>query len=220
MKCPYCGGEVSSQSPKCPYCGAVNPEGVAFQEEIQKRIERNKLLKPFLIKQKTPELVQRMLSRIILILVAANVLLIAFSLGVFIWGERDVERTVVQGSQAQRYETLFWENQNYFYDKLLREMNELVDLMEEGQVPEREDILRFLDNSCDMLYYVQREPEELRREASLTLKAFLSGYVGLSEEETAFFELEEDGSYNRFLDHETVEQIALSMEEKIREAVK
>ena len=220
MKCPYCGGEVSSQSPNCPYCGAVNPEGVAFQEEIQKRIERNKLLKPFLIKQKTPELMQRMLSRILLILVEVNVLLFVFSVGIYIWGEREQERTAAQGSQAQRYETIFPEVQNYYYDKFVDDMNEMIDLMEEGQVPDREDILTFLDHCYDMFYYMQSEPEELKEEAYFTMKAFFMGYVGLTKEEAACFEPKEDGSYDRFIDDGAAEQIALIMEERMKEAVK
>lgn len=220
MKCPYCGGEVSSQSLKCPYCGADNPEGVAFQEELQKKIDRNKLLRPFLIKQRTPELVQRMLTRIMIILAAINIVLFGFSIGIYIWGERDIVRVAGQGSIAQRYELTFMENQNYYYDSFLREMNELIDLMEEGQVPERRKLTYFLDDAYDALYFTQNESEATRQEVLLTVKAFLMGYVGLTEQEMEGFAPDQNGTYELYMDDAVLEQTVTVMEEKIKEAVK
>ena len=46
------------------------------------------------------------------------------------------------------------------------------------------------------------------------------GYVGLTEEEAACFEPNVDGSYERFIDNAVAEQVALIMEEKMKEAVK
>ena len=216
MKCPYCGGEVPSQSVKCPYCDAVNPEGVAFQEEIQERIERNRLLRPFLIKQKTPELKQRMLTRMIVILMGINVALIAFSLGIFLWENREERRAAAKDSQAKYYETLFGENRNYYYDEFLRRMNEFVDMAEEGQIPEREDILSLLDRAYDSLYYMQDEEKEFQQEILFNIKAFFMGYVGLTSDEMECFEPDENGVYDRYMENAVAEQVATVIEERMK----
>lgn len=216
MKCPYCGGEVPSQSVKCPYCDAVNPEGVAFQEEIQERIERNRLLRPFLIKQKTPELKQRMLTRMIVILVGINVALIAFSLGIFLWENREERRATAKDSQAKYYETFFGENRNYYYDEFLRRMNEFVDIAEEGQIPEREDILSLLDRAYDSLYYMQDEEKEFQQEILLNIRAFFMGYVGLTSDEMECFEPDENGVYDRYMENAVAEQVATVIEERMK----
>ncbi|MDD6490818.1 MAG: hypothetical protein PUG54_01120 [Firmicutes bacterium] len=216
MKCPYCGGEVPSQSVKCPYCDAVNPEGVAFQEEIQERIERNRLLRPFLIKQKTPELKQRMLTRMIVILMGINVALIAFSLGIFLWENREERRAAAKDSQAKYYETFFGENRNYYYDEFLRRMNEFVDMAEEGQIPEREDILSLLDRAYDSLYYMQDEEKEFQQEILFNIKAFFMGYVGLTSDEMECFEPDENGVYDRYMENAVAEQVATVIEERMK----
>lgn len=216
MKCPYCGGEVPSQSVKCPYCDAVNPEGVAFQEEIQERIERNRLLRPFLIKQKTPELKQRMLTRMIVILMGINVALIAFSLGIFLWENREERRAAAKDSQAKYYETFFGENRNYYYDEFLRRMNEFVDMAEEGQIPEREDILSLLDRAYDSLYYMQDEEKEFQQEILFNIKAFFMGYVGLTSDEMECFEPDENGVYDRYMENAVAEQVATVIGERMK----
>ena len=52
MNCPYCGSLLTYQDVVCPYCGRTNKGGVAFQKEVYDRIERNRLLRPFLINKK------------------------------------------------------------------------------------------------------------------------------------------------------------------------
>ena len=114
MKCQYCGGEVSSQSIKCPYCNQDNPEGIAFQKEVYKRIERNKLLKPFLLKQKTPELVQKMLTRVIIIAIVVNILLFVLLVVMVALSDTDIFPLTRKGEHAKEFAEEFWGNGDYY----------------------------------------------------------------------------------------------------------
>lgn len=220
MKCPYCGGEVSSQSVNCPYCGNINPEGVAFQEEVQKKIERNRLLKPFLIKQKTPELIQKMLTRIAFILIGVNVLLFVFSIGLYVWGDRKETRIPQKGSYAEQYYSVFMEADDYYFSSFVgKEMNEMIDMLENGEKPDHDDISYLVSDACKLLADAQKGPEAYRQEVMLTLQAFFRGYLGLSEEEAAFLEPEEDGTYDRFPDTEKVEAIVSGIENRLQEVL-
>lgn len=194
MKCPYCSGEVSSQSITCPYCGRENPEGIAFQEEVRQRIERNKLLKPFLIKQKTPELVQRMLSRMVIIIFIGNVLLFALAIAIYVWFNDDgSKREPMPGSYAEYYmETFKGVNDytgHYFWDDVLAAM----DLLDNGEVPDAEQVE-------SLVYYARyalehcREADELESVYEIEV-AFFRGYLGLSEEDSIFLEPNEEGEY-------------------------
>ena len=217
MKCPNCGGEVPSQSIECPYCGSINPEGVAFSQEIQKKIERNKLLKPFLIKQKKPELVQRMLTRILLILVGVNVLLFVFAMGISVWSYHEVVRVPVSGSKAEQYETVFGMCQEFYCNEFLRDMNEFIDAMEAGQIPEQREIGYILDSAYRALLYTQDEDERLRQELIDTMQAFFLGYLGLSEEEISCLAPDENGTYDSYLDRAEAERNAVMIEQKLQE---
>lgn len=219
MKCPQCGGEVSYQDRYCPYCGKANLEWFDFQKEIQKKIDRNKLLKPFLIKQKTPELVQKMLTRILFIFIGINVLLLAFSFALFLWEDREIVRSAAQGSQAQRYEQIFRENQEYYYDDFVQEINEFVDRVENGEIPEPEDIVYLLNRTYNALKYTQDE-EVIRQETRLIVRAFYMGYLGLTEEDMAYLLPNEEGKYDGYPDEEKAMPMALAIEKRLQEVVK
>ena len=83
MKCVNCGGELDSQAIKCPYCGSRNQAGLAFYKDVYEKVNRNKLLAPLLLRQKTPELVQRMLTRIIIAMGMLGAVLMGISIGLF-----------------------------------------------------------------------------------------------------------------------------------------
>ena len=88
MKCLNCGGQVSYQEIACPYCGTENPEAIAFQKEILEKIERNRLLGPFLRKQKTPELMLLKLLILCGVLFVVNIGIMVACVGVHLWSEK------------------------------------------------------------------------------------------------------------------------------------
>lgn len=219
MKCQYCGGEVPSQSVKCPYCNRENPEGIAFQKEVLKKIERNKLLKPFLLKQKTPEMVQKMLFRVNIIAIVANVLLfvvfcVMFSL-TYTYGVFEKQKS----KEAQEFEEEFWADGNFYYKDFCFEMYEFIDSVEEGHMPDR----FCLDGVVKEAYYVMREAEDMeeeyREQVSNTLDTFFRGYIGLSEEEMSFLKPDEKGEYRYMLEDEiqkeTVDAIKKCLEGRV-----
>lgn len=209
MKCPYCGGEFSSQSIKCPFCGRENAEGIAFQNEIQKRIERNRLLRPFLIKQKTPELVQRMLTRIFFVIAGVNILLIAFSLGFYMWSQRESDRIPEAGSQAKAYETEFLDGADVSF------ITEFLEDIENKRELDRNNFFLLVGDG----YAAMRESRtmENREETVLLLRAFFQGYLKLSEEEAAFLDAaaKEDAPY--FPDSELEDIAVAAIEENMKE---
>lgn len=219
MKCPYCGGEVSSQESKCPFCGRENPEGAAFQTEINKKIERNRLLKPFLIKQKTPELVQKMLTRILFIIIGINVALFAFSIGLYVWADVAgvLGRSPVPGSHAEQYRTAFLQVDNYSFLSCTEEMQKFIDDLKSGQMPDKRQISWLVDYAYDTAAIMEGKPEKIRQRAMDVLYAFFNGYLGLSEEETAFLEPDENGEYDWEPDEVLAERAVTAIERRLLE---
>lgn len=220
MKCPYCGGEVSSQESKCSFCGRENPEGVAFRAEINRKIERNRLLKPFLIKQKTPELAQKLLTRILVIIIGINTALVIFSMGLYLWADSEADkksRIPASGSHAEQYRTEFLREDTYYYTACMEEMQNFFDSLQSGQMPDKEEISRLVEYAYDAAEGMAGEPEENRKEAMTFLYAFFNGYLGLTEEETAFLEPEENGGYDRYPDEALTGRAADAIERKLLE---
>jgi hypothetical protein len=215
MKCPYCGGEVSSQSIACPYCGKANQEGIAFQEEIKRKIERNKLLKPFLIKQKTPELVQRMLTRILVLILVLNGVLFAGCIGLYVFSERDSGREPEPDSYAQQYLTEFYAEDSYYYRQFTGYRDDVMDALMEGEMPTHDQIEDLVNYA---FYAVTYGGEETENETRQELTAFFTGYLGLSEEDCRFFDADElkDCDYTKQQDLKA--QAVAAIEQKLKEA--
>ena len=221
MKCPNCGGNIPMESLSCPYCGTANQERIDFLEEIQRKIERNKLLKPFLLKQKTPELVQKMLTRIFLILLGVNVLIFVATFGFFMWGERDGSRRVPQeGSMAQEYYDTFIETEHYYFAIFLREAGDMIEMTESGEVPEEDDIEDLIRYGYEAVEAAQEEETPVREEIRLTVDAFFMGYLGLSEAEMQVFLPGEDGNYDYSVDSELLQKTTEIIMDKLQEVVK
>lgn len=197
MKCSNCGGEVPSYSEKCPYCGTVNPEGAAFREEVQRRMEKNRLLRPFLRKQKTPEFVQKLMTRIFVILTAVNVLIVAFCLVLVLFfydGSTDT-RSAQKDSIAEQYIHTFHADEYFYYDDFIREMNKVIDKTEKGEMSQKAEILRVIDAAHKALRYGEGESSVIREEMDLLIDAFFQGYLGLSENAMLVFAPDENGEY-------------------------
>lgn len=188
MKCSYCGGEVSSQSEKCPYCGRENAAGIAFQEEVKKKIEKNRMLRPLLIRQETPKLVQRMLTRIIAVIGGTAVFLTVCSFALYLFSEREPNRTPEGGSHAAAYAQSFGSGD--FYDESFQEaVREYIENVEDGRLPSR--------NSVELMvtyaYWKVRADGE-----DSYIRAFFCGYLMLEDSECAFLDaaLAEDAPYS------------------------
>ncbi len=185
MKCPYCGGEMYAQSVKCPYCGRENAEGAAFQAEINRRLERNKLLKPFLIKQKTPELVQRMLTRIIIAAVIGNLLLFVLCIGTLMWNDRKVSVKAYPGIHAGAYLDEFYDiGTGYWYASFFEQANSIIDNLENDKKPSESEVESLLRNAWRLCGEMadKYEPEE-REEIECYVKVFFTEYLGVPIED-------------------------------------
>jgi len=193
MKCPYCGGEVSSQSVACPFCGRENPEGIAFQEEVQKKIERNKLLKPFLIRQKKPELVQRLLSRMIGILLIINIVMLTLTFIAFLLIEREPNRKPEKGSYAELYFSDFQGVNDYYFDRYYKNVIEFMEHLDKGEMADDYEVESLIDSARRALE--ESQEQEYQEEIYLHTKAFFEGVLGLTEEESAILEPDEEGEY-------------------------
>lgn len=215
MKCPYCGGEISFQSAVCPYCGSKNAQGSAFQEELRKKIERNKLLKPFLIKQKTPELVQKMLTRIILIVTAANFLLLLISFGIFLWKDRPNTGKVNEGSHAESFQKLYYDSNDYSCADFFTYANAFIDRRENKEAADGREWEWLLKSA----YYLMRDSAEYepqrQEEIRLYIRTFFEGYIGLEEEELAFLQPDESGEYAYWPDAALLQDAVNAMEKKL-----
>ncbi len=233
MKCPNCGGEVSSQSLNCPFCGSKNPEGIAFYEEVQKKIERNKLLKPFLIKQKTPELVQKMLTRICIIVFLVNVLLFVGSFLIFFLGESHEQRTWQKDTFAARYYEEYDTAGNWDYECFLEKIQFILGEMEAGEVPEEYHVEALVRHAYDLISdaYDETDMENSdtgnheaentnQEEAVLMVYAFFQGYLGFDESQMSFLEPGEDGEYSYSMDSAEEEKVINLVLEKLEGMIK
>ena len=185
MKCKCCGGEVAAEALSCPYCGAENPEGIRFQQEIQAKIKRNKLLAPILLRQKTPELVERILNRVMIGGVAWFVISLLICFGMFcveygidfFRGEK-----VPHTEYAVILEDAHTANHRSGYDYWLEERNDMLDKLETGALIsdyETENLIgvaqRFWDSYNEKDAVAQNGREEV--------EAFFCGILGFGEAE-------------------------------------
>lgn len=114
MKCPNCGGEVESTEAKCPYCQTIMPSGVYYQDEMERKMRRIKLLKPFMMKEIAPQAVSKVLNNTLLVMVFACFifLFISFLISAYIYNEPKGKEPT-PGSYQERYV-------NYDYSEFVR----------------------------------------------------------------------------------------------------
>ena len=207
MKCPYCHGEVPTQSTECPYCGMENPEGIAFRQEVQNKINRNKLLKPFLFKQKKPELIQKMMTRIIVIMILINVVLLGFVLIAAVISTGKETREPLPGSFAELYMEEYQELDFYYFNNYYDELRKQVQKLDNGEIPEESEVENLITDAHRALE--ESTGEEIQEKIYRQEVAFFRGFLGLTEEESIFLEPDEDGEYD----------ILLRDDERVRVAV-
>lgn len=69
-------------------------------------------------------------------------------------------------------------------------------MLEKGDVPDERHMLELLKKGYAAIARTTEEPEGVREEIQLTVKAFFQGYLGMTEEEMEFLQPKEDGSYD------------------------
>lgn len=180
MKCPSCGGEVSSQSARCPYCGNVYEPGALFQREIAEKVARNKLLPKFILKSRTPDMVQMLLTRVVVGFGLAAFLITAAAFCIYMAGERVGQRTPRPDSYAQKYLSKYTaEDTAYIEDDLAREYrDEVMEAVNTGQEVKEYQVEAVLRNVCKVL-----RDETVGETAKEQIYAFLYGYLLLTEDE-------------------------------------
>ena len=189
MKCPNCGGEVDSQSTMCPYCSSTYEPGRLFQLELAEKMEKNKLLPKFILKSRTPDMVQMMLTRSIFSFLLAAVVFTVVAFGIFVLGENGLHREPVEGTYAWKYIN---NSEGHIENEMLREyMNDIVVAVDTGEPIEDYALDYVLLNS----FYEIEEDGDGRK--SQLLQAFMAGYLQMTEEEIEDFLQVEDDYYER-----------------------
>lgn len=214
MKCENCGGEVDSQAISCPYCGGRNEAGINFYKEVYQKVNRNKLLAPLLLRQKTPELIQRMLTRIIVAMGIMGVVFIGISVVMILMTDDPIfsDAQPELGSYAAEY-TGIWDD--YDYRNWAEYSSELLEVWNGGSPKRSLSIGQMLGSGFD-LYYGRNKDPQLQEQARLEVDALLEGVLQLSREELAPFHRagEQGGSYV-YLDTETREKLEEVIEAKL-----
>lgn len=214
MKCENCGGEVDSQAIRCPYCGGRNEAGISFYKEVYQKINRNKLLAPLLLRQKTPELIQRLLNRIIIAMGIMGLVFIGISVVMILMTDDPVfsDAQPDPNSYAAEY-TGIWDDYDYRYwaeysSRFLEVWN--------GNVQRGSLSIGQMLNSGFSLYYDRNKDPQLQEQARLEVDALLAGVLQLSREELALFHRagERDGGY-AYLDVDAAEQLEAVIEAKL-----
>ena len=88
------------------------------------------------------------------------------------------------------------EGEYFYYEDFIKEMNTVIDLCENGTVPEAKMIEKAIEAAHKALRYAEYERVEVREDMKLTIDAFFRGYLGLSKEAMLLFAPKEDGSYD------------------------
>lgn len=191
MKCPHCNGEVKYNQITCPYCGKENEEAIEFLGAVQQKIERNRLLGPFLRRMKRPELALRVVERVAVILLLLNVLLVA---GCFLFHDFVVKKPA-NDSYAKIYVNDFESKQTYHFGNFHESVKKYLE-WEEGDAPLDE---YFFDDMFRDAYLAlaKADTDELWDEYYLFATAFFQGYLGMTKEQCAFL-IPADGEYERY----------------------
>lgn len=198
MKCIYCGGEVPAKSTKCPYCGRENASGIAFEQEVKEKEERNKVLPEKILKKNASLLTQKILTRVIIVSAVLNVLLLLLTFFMFLWSERDyAESTPAAGSHAERFLAEYDQWDNYYIKRFTENLDSFLDAKMSGEEVNREDIEVLTDAAYDLAGMITEgkiEKEEADYAENM-LNVFFEGYMDLPKEMQIFYHSGERKNY-------------------------
>lgn len=191
MKCINCGGEVDSQSTKCPYCGSDNAEGIKFQQEVADRLARNKLLPKFILKDKTPDILQKLLWRVMFSFTLAGIVLMGVSFTLYCISDNLMASKEPYGYAKESYYTRT-ENAADIYIFPEEYMNEIIVALDTGVKPYRSRVEYVLEYTYRLMVPDTYQDKEGYHDICLECYAFLKGYLCLQEEEIEYL-LENNG---------------------------
>ncbi len=211
MKCVNCGGEVDSQSAKCPYCGSLNEEGLKFQQEVASKLARNKLLPKFILKDKTPDMLQSFLWRVMFSFTVAGVLLFVVGFGVYYIADELLGNVDPYGYAKEVYYTRT-ENTDEIYVFPEDYMMEIMVDLDTGVKPYRSRVEYVLEYTYRLMVTDSYREKEGYHDLSLECYAFLKGYLQMEESEIEYL-LENDGE--RYPDEEVITQLTDLVGERI-----
>lgn len=220
MKCPNCGGEIPYQETKCPYCGSEFKEGINFGNQVRRKKSRNQKLEEVILEKSRPERVHKLLGRTVLITSVGSVLLMVLSFVLYSWMERPKEKELRADSPAAEFQTLFFDDEDYWYSSFCMDMDEFVDAAENGQLMERNHLSTLVKDAWHVIRNDDEMSEEAHQEAAELLEAFFGSYIGIAWEKLDFFKPENDLKFGYYPKDEDVEvildQIETAMEERIK----
>lgn len=217
MNCPYCGALLTYQDVVCPYCGREHKEGVAFQKEVYDRIERNRLLRPFLINKKKPEVLKRVMLRMVFILVFVNMMFLTFAITVAWWSEEGNTKEPKGDTFSGLYAEAFPYMEDYSFKNFMEEATSRMRYME------KEEYEKIDEGTLSLLvdYGYQALAENTGEERAKMYeiqKAYYLGYWGLSEEDLEVLEPDEGNEYtSRFPDLELRNELIAAILERVQE---
>lgn len=180
MKCKNCGGEVDSRAVCCPYCGSENQEGILYQEQVRNKLERYRFLKPFILKQKTPEMISKYMTRLLAVLAGINALVLGISFLLFCAGEWIVRPAV---PVSENYSGGFGD---YTTGSFYVGMNACMEKLQNAELPTQYEIEEVIESGGKVLAEAEDSDEKDIKEQELLATVFLTEYLGLTEEDTDF----------------------------------
>lgn len=218
MKCANCGGEIDSQAIVCVYCGSRNEEGLAFYREVYRRVQRNRLLAPVLLRQKTPQMIQRMLTRIIVGMGMLGMVLLGISLGLYLLVPDPAysDARPDSGSYAAEYVDIADDYNNLSYRSWIEYSNIIMDTLDRGETPGTNAVRGLLEYGF-RIYYAEEMDAQLQAQARLQVDAMLRGVLELGEEEMALFhKADERYAYSVSPDMEAQQQLVSLIEDRLK----
>lgn len=220
MKCVNCNGEVDSQAIRCPYCGSRNEAGIQFNKQVYEKIHRNKLLAPVLLKQQTPELIQRLLTRIVVALLGISLVLFGICVILILWMDSRAEAEPESGSYAEAYENANNYN-NYSYFSFIHETNNFIDAWETGNQIDEYDVAAMIDYSYRIIHDGEKLEPEYQKKAMLEIEMIYLDILSFTQDEMALFEVvDERYDYYDELPDEIREQLVEIVCEKLGGLIK
>lgn len=211
MKCINCGGEVDSQSAKCPYCGSLNEEGLKFQQEVASKLARNRLLPKFILKDKTPDMLQSFLWRVMFTFTVAGVLLFVIGFGMYIMAEEMLGNKEPSRYAKETYYTRI-ENTDEIYIFPEDYMMDIMVALDTGVKPYRSRVEYVLEYTYRLMVPDTYRDKEGYHDLCLECYAFLKGYLKLEEAEIEYLL---DNTGERYPSEEVIAQLTDVVAERI-----
>lgn len=217
MKCVNCNGEIDSQAIKCPYCGSRNEAGIQFNKEVYEKVHRNKLLGPILLRQQTPELMQKVLTWIILALLAVSA--VFFGIGTFLGASSYDSTTESAAVQEGSFAEIYQQSQGGYelsdYRNWVVFADTFIDTWETGGTIREYQAVELILAAYDLMHNDEM-PESYKQAGLEEVNAVFVDIMQFSEEEMALFQ-ERDPEYQYIyaLPEETRDEILGIMREKL-----